>query len=120
MNALRQEKKTLMEKKDLRRSLEQKIGLKKQSIQRLEKEAINLEAEEARAAQKIKQITARKTKLLTELKDHTQVKLTKRRNLVIYTLPFACKQDSNQCSIAAYFMIFFINDAQVTIHGVLG
>ena len=44
------------------------------SIQRLEAEQTNIEAEENRALQKIKQINIKKCKLLEELKDLTQVK----------------------------------------------
>ncbi|XP_013378683.1 structural maintenance of chromosomes protein 5 [Lingula anatina] len=72
LNKLRQEKKDLQSKRDVKRRLAEKIRAKKEIIQRTEGEAINIESEEAKANQKIHKINLRKIDLLSDLKKHTQ------------------------------------------------
>ncbi|XP_063106135.1 structural maintenance of chromosomes protein 5 isoform X2 [Cavia porcellus] len=66
-NELRQKKKELLERKTKKRQLEQKIFSKLGSLKLMEQDTCNLEEEERKANNKIKEINVQKAKLVTEL-----------------------------------------------------
>uniref|UniRef100_A0A8C5JXA5 Structural maintenance of chromosomes protein 5 n=1 Tax=Jaculus jaculus TaxID=51337 RepID=A0A8C5JXA5_JACJA len=66
-NELRQKKKELLERKTKKRQLEQKISSKLGSIKLMEQDTCNLEEEERKANNKIKETNVQKAKLVTEL-----------------------------------------------------
>ncbi|KAM6183645.1 structural maintenance of chromosomes protein 5 isoform 2-T2 [Erethizon dorsatum] len=66
-NELRQKKKELLERKTKKRQLEQKICSKLGSLKLMEQDTCNLEEEERKANNKIKEINVQKAKLVTEL-----------------------------------------------------
>ncbi|XP_074651000.1 structural maintenance of chromosomes protein 5-like [Tubulanus polymorphus] len=73
MNELRTKKNELAKKKDLKKALQQQIAVKKQSVERLEAEAIDIEKEEDLTQQKLKAIILRKAKHLEDLRNHTRL-----------------------------------------------
>uniref|UniRef100_A0A8C2YLW1 Structural maintenance of chromosomes protein 5 n=1 Tax=Chinchilla lanigera TaxID=34839 RepID=A0A8C2YLW1_CHILA len=66
-NELRQKKKELLERKTKKRQLEQKICSKVGSLKLMEQDTCNLEEEERKANNKIREINVQKAKLVTEL-----------------------------------------------------
>ncbi|XP_023577686.1 structural maintenance of chromosomes protein 5 isoform X2 [Octodon degus] len=66
-NELRQKKKELLERKTKKRQLEQKICSKLESLKLMEQDTCNLEEEEQKASNKIKEINVQKAKLVIEL-----------------------------------------------------
>ncbi|KAK6178810.1 hypothetical protein SNE40_011310 [Patella caerulea] len=71
LNQLREQKKKLQEMKGIERRLQTQIQQKKDSMQRVENEEIDLSAEAVDAKKKIKDITLKKCQLLKVLKSNT-------------------------------------------------
>ncbi|XP_053393705.1 structural maintenance of chromosomes protein 5-like [Mercenaria mercenaria] len=72
LNEFRDEKKRLMTRKDIKKKLQSQISAKKQTIQNVEGEAIDLDAEEQKVARKVQEINAKKYRNLQQYLENTQ------------------------------------------------
>ncbi|XP_060572956.1 structural maintenance of chromosomes protein 5-like [Ruditapes philippinarum] len=72
LNELREDRKSLMTRKDIKKKLQSQISAKKQTIQNVEGEAIDLDAEEKKVAKKFQDINAKKFKNLQQYLENTQ------------------------------------------------